>query len=411
MEIKATTNLKKIAKLRKRIWCIQGSQASAKTYSILIIIINHCLNKQGKEVYIVSEELSKMKITVIKDFKNILRAFGVWDFANYNQSENIYTFKTGSTIKFLGLDKIDIGKGLRSDIVFINEANKIKFEAYRELTSRSKKIILDYNPNGTFWAHNEVITRDDCDFLKLTFEGNECISDEEKGEILRYKEKAYNTDGTVKSEYWKNIWQVYGLGEVGSVTGRIYNWTKISDNDFDKINSEEYYYADFGLVDPFAVGCVKYYDGNIYIKEINYKSENQIRQSLTTTELIQINAKEDDGLVSWLFNKWNIPKNKVIICDSNRPSKILTLRRAGWEMAVAIGAKSKLLDRIGMLQNLNIYFTESSTNIDFEQQNYRYAVDKFNNQLEMPVDDYCHHIDGLSYVITYLFNNGVIKNI
>ena len=81
-----------------------------------------------------------------------------------------------------------------------------------------------------------------------------------------------------------------------------------------------------------------------------------------------INGAEEDGLVSWLFQKLNIPKKKIIVCDNNRPNKIVSLRRVGYESAVAVGGKSKLLDRIQMLKGLNIYFTDTTKNIEKEQE-------------------------------------------
>jgi len=409
--IKSTTNLNKICKLKKRIWALQGSQGSAKTYSVLILLINHAQKHSSKEIYVASKELSKMKITVIKDFRNIMISLGYWNDKNFNKSEYIYLFDNGSFIKFLGLDSEDIGKGLRSDIVFINEANKINFETYRELTSRAKRIILDYNPNSLFWVHSEIIPRNDCDFIKLTFEGNEYLSQEERNEILRYYQQGYNEDGTIKSEYWANIWQVYGLGEVGSVEGRIYYWKSIEYNDYLKIDKTPIYGVDWGMVDPFAVVELKYHDGNLYVHEINYKSENQIRQSLSSTQLTQIKGANDDGLVTWLFNTWGVDKKRMLVCDSNRPNKILSLRNAGWEYAKAVGRKSGLLDRIGMLQGINIYYTNTSKNIEFEQMNFSYEKDKFGNQLETPTDANNHTIDAITYGVQELFNQGIIKNI
>jgi hypothetical protein len=175
------------------------------------------------------------------------------------------------------------------------------------------------------------------------------------------------------------------------------------------INAETYYGVDWGAVDPFAVIEAKYIDGNLYVHEINYESENEIRRKLTSTEVSQINGLDNDGLITYLFTKWGVPKNKNIICDSNRPNKINTLRQAGWERLAGIGAKSKLLDRINTLQNLNIYYTSTSKNIQFEQMNYSYAKDKFGNTLETPTDANNHTIDAISYIVQDLFNQGVIK--
>src|SRR5882757_3677908 len=184
--LQATTALRKISALRKKIWCIQGGQGAGKSVSILIILANHASNNLNKEIFIASDELSKMRITIIKDFIKVMQSFGIFDRSRWTDGV-LYRFANGSFIRFIGLDKEDIGKGLRSDVIFVNEANKVKFDTYRELTSRAKRVIIDFNPNKRFWFQNEVLTRDDCDFIKLTYKDNEYLSIEEKNEILGYK--------------------------------------------------------------------------------------------------------------------------------------------------------------------------------------------------------------------------------
>lgn len=408
--IQQTTALRKIASLRKRIKGIQGGQGASKTYSILMLIINHASSVADREIYIASDELSKMRITVIKDFCNIMKMVGIFKKEQFTDG-TLYKFPNGSFIKFLGLDKDDIGKGLRSDLVFVNEANKVKFSTYRELTSRSKQVFLDFNPNKKFWFHTEVMTRNDCDFLKLTFLDNEFLSKEEVSEILRYKQRGFDLNGVVVNTYWANMWRVYGLGEVGQVEGRIYNWKSISYFDYLNIEKETYYGCDWGLVDPFAVVEVKYYDGNLYVHELNYASENELRRGLNEAQMHQINAHQDEGLISWLFERLNIRKEALIVCDSNRPTKIHALRRSGWEYAVAVGGKSRVVDRIGTLQSLNIYYTDSSRNIAHEQETYCRKKDKFEIIQEEPEDDNNHTLDAITYITEKLFKMGVIKNL
>lgn len=408
--MKATTALKKISGLKNRIWGLQGGQGAGKTYSVLQILINHAYANDNKEIFVASNELSKMKITVIKDFVNIMKSFNIFNRNNWVDG-TLYRFDNGSFIKFIGLDKEDIGKGLRSDVIFVNEANKVKFDTYRELTSRAKKIIIDFNPNKKFWFHTEVMDRPDCDYINLTFLDNEFLSEEEQNEILRYKTKGYDANGQVINQYWANMWQVYGLGKIGQVEGRIYNWKSIDYIDYLNIEKQAYYGCDWGLVDPWGIVEVKYHDGNLYVHELNYKSENELRRNLTTTELHQINANQDEGLVSWMFTKLNIPKDKIIVCDSNRPTKIIALRRSGWEYAVSVGGKSRLLDRIGTMQGLNIYYTSTSKNIEFEQENYSYQKDRFGVTLENPEDGNDHLINAIEYIAQKLFEMNIIKNI
>lgn len=374
---------------------------------MLIIDAAYSSNK-AKTISIVSDELSKMKRTVIRDFLKIVKDWNIYDLGNWNKSENTFTFDNGTFIEFLGLDMHDVGKGMRRDIVYFNEANKIKLDAYIQVASRSKLNIIDFNPDSIFWGH-DLINEDN--FIQLDFTHNEYLPKEEVESILEYYKKGYNEDGTVKNEYWANRWNVYGKGNIGSVEGRIYYWNKISYSQYLAMDSQIYYGVDWGSTDPFAVVEAKYHDGNLYVHEINYSSENEIRTKLNSTELHQINGAENDGLITWLFTKWNVKKNKAIVCDNNRPNKILSLRSAGWEQAVAVGGKSKLIDRISTMQNINIYYTDSSENIDFEQMSYCYAKDKQGKTLEEPTDANNHTIDAISYVVQFLFNNGIIKNI
>ena len=418
-----TTALRKISSLKKKIWGLQGGQGAGKTYSVLLIIINHCLINPKKEVYIVSAELSKMRDTVIKDCVNISKKLNLPIlFTGLINGTPRADFKNGSFIRFIGLDKEDVGKGLRSDIVFVNEANKTNFNTYRELTSRAKRIIIDFNPNKKFWFHSEILTRKDCDFLKLTFADNEFLSDEEKSEILMYREKGYtgyNPDlyddsGIIINQYWANMWRVYGLGEVGQVEGRIYNWKAIPYDEYLKINKEEYIGNDWGKVDPWAIVGLKYHDGNLYVDEKNYKSENEIERNLSETQLHQIKAGDNEdyeGLISWMFSKLNIPKKSLIVCDSNRPNKIKSLRRSGWEYAVSVGGKTDLINRIGVLSGLNIFYTDRSKNIENEQENYCYDKDHAGNLTEKPIDQDNHLIDAIAYGVQKMFELGIIKNI
>ena len=410
MQIQTTTALRKISGLNKRIWGIQGGQGAGKTFSILQILINHALSHKDKEIYVASDELSKMRITVIKDFIKIMKAFGVFDRDNWKDGVH-YQFNSGSFIRFIGLDKADIGKGLRSDVMFVNEANKVKFDTYRELTSRAKRIIIDFNPNAEFWYHKEIMTRSDCEHLVLTFKDNDQLDETERNEILGYYEKGYNSDGTVKNQYWANKWLVYGLGVVGNVEGRIFFWNPIPERVFDETQSESIICVDWGTSDPFGVVEMKYKDGKLFLKELNYQSENEWRKRLTNTEKIQIEAN-DEGLVTWLFNRLKIPKGKTIICDNNRPTKIVSLRRAGWEYAKAVQKlQGSIIDGIDILQNLDVYYTENSTNIDTEQRLYAWDKDRNGNQLEQPIDINNHTIDAIRYGAFHLVEQGIIKRI
>jgi phage terminase large subunit len=400
--IQTTTGLRKIAGLKKRIWAVQGGQGAGKTFSILLIIINHATSTPNKEIFICSHELSKMRITVIKDFVKIIKELNleiIWTGGTFAR------FKNGSFIKFIGLDKADIGKGLRSDIMFVNECNKVNFETYRELTSRAKRVILDYNPNNRFWVHDEIIPREDCSYINLTFNDNEFLGEEERKEILSYKTKGYNADGSIKSEYWANKWRIYGLGEIGGVEGRIYYWNKCTLEFYNSIDAKEYIGVDWGKVDPFAVTGVKYKDGKLYVHEYNYDSENVIQQRISST----VANATNEPIVKYVFEKCNISKDAKIITDNNQPTKLKALWDNGWSNAQGVKNKLKIVERISILQELEVYYTETSKNIENEQYESCWAKDRAGNSLEEREDINNHSLDSIEYVVTYLKLNGIIK--
>ena len=398
--IQPTTALRKISALNKKTWCIQGGQGAGKTYSILILIINFCAKNSKKEVYIASSELSKMRITVLKDCLNILDIFGLTNLVKVtgagSNGSPLLIFPSGSFIQFIGLDKNDIGKGLRSDLVYVNEANKTDFETYRELVSRAKRRILDYNPNKKFWAHTEVIPEPTTDYLCLTYLDNEYLSKEEKEEILSYKQKGYinpdlevyDTDENTASNYWRNKWRIYGLGVTGIVDNRIFeNWKVITDQEFDLLPYPSYFGCDFGVSSPTALVEMKT-DGekNYFVKERLYKP-----------------LKEINGTLSDEFERLKIPKHIEIICDSGNElnlSETRKLRNAGFNAISAQKGQGSVVSAIETLQKSNIYYTESSKNLEGNYEQYQWKSYK-GEILDIPEETREDAIDALKYVIKW----------
>ena len=163
-----------------------------------MLLIDYASRNEKKKISVISSELSKMKKTVIKDFLDIMRDWNMLHLGKWNIAENVFTFNNGTFIDFLGLDVHDVGKGMRRDLVYFNEANKLKLEPYRQVASRSKINILDFNPDSRFWGH-DLIT--DNNFINTTFKDNEYLPKTEVQAILDYYTKGYNEDGTIKNEY------------------------------------------------------------------------------------------------------------------------------------------------------------------------------------------------------------------
>lgn len=379
-KFRPTTALYKIKALLKnisRVFVISGGQGAGKTISILMLIIDYAHRNEKKKISIISAELSKMKKTVIKDFLNIMEDWNMLKYGRWNISENTFTFKNGTFIEFLGLDTHDVGKGMRRDLAYFNEGNKLKLESYRQVASRCKLNIVDFNPDKKFWAHDLI---EGNNFINLTFKDNEYLSKEEVESILDYYKKGYSDTGIIINEYWANIWRVYGLGEVGSVEGRIFTHFKpIPYPEYHEINHTKTYAIDWGKNHGFGIIEGKYdrYGNNFYAHELNYKSENKLISELSDGDKSFVNNAQNGGIIIYTVKKCGIPKDATIVCDSAVPDNIRLLRNHGWEYAYGIDKpKGSVMAGISLLQSTNVFYTDCSKGIELEHQSYQYRQDR-----------------------------------
>lgn len=366
--MKPTKALRKIAALRKKIRALQGGQGAGKTIAVLILIINHLSGNPNKKCLIASEELTKMRDTVIHDCVRILQAFNLKCLVTGSESGRPkIEFPNGSFIRFVGLDKEDIGKGYHDwDILYLNEADKIKvFETARQLISRFKKVFLDWNPVAKFWAHDEVIPREDCELLILTFQDNEYLDPGERDEILLYFLKGYgiNWHPGIKpqdypepiSKYWANKWRVYGLGEVGIIEGAVFEQWEVVDElpkDIKLLGGG----IDFGYVNPAAAILAYQLDGQYYFDELIY--ETKLSNS-DMAEMIIASGFDDE---TWY-------------ADNAEPKSIAEIRKAGVRIHPCDGKTDLINYAVKIINSKPFYVTKRSVNIIRELQTYIWDID------------------------------------
>lgn len=363
------------------VFVIRGGQGASKTISILELIIQALLSGE-KEATILSSELSKMKKTVIRDYKKICKDWGViQNETDFNRSESKHEYENGSYLDFLGADVNDVGKGFRRDILYINEADKMDIDKAVQFISRAGLTIIDYNPDRLFWGDDYI---NDNNFLNLTFEDNEFLSESEVKSILDYKTKGfYDTtlpfpeifdEGNIKHKYWANKWRVYGLGLVGSLDGLVIPEITIID-EIPKDAELLGYGTDFGKggADPTTTTAFYYYDGNVIWDEVVYQSR------LRDSEHIE------------LLKKNNVDPRKKNYCDNSEPSKILEIKLAGFN---AVGEKKETIDYgLDLINEKPVMVTRRSKNITKELQSYTYSE----TGKKTPIDDHNHSIDGARY--------------
>lgn len=353
----------------------------------MMILINHALRVRNRSITIIQGELSKLKKTAMKDFINIMKDYDQFELARWNKTDSIYTFPNGTFIEFLGLDRADVGKGFRRDILYFNEINKggITLDAYVQFASRAQFVVSDFNPDRRFWLHDEIIPDRDTDFLVLTYEDNEYLPIGERKAILKYREKGfYNWEGitddelfresNIKNKYWANKWRVYGLGQVGSLDGLVFdNWQTIP-----SIPKDAKYLGtglDFGFTnDPTAIIDIYKYNDNRILDEVCY------RTGLLNSDIGRI--LKDKG---------------TVYADSAEPKSIAEIRMMGVDIRGAEKGKDSIKYGIGVMQEQEYLVTKRSTNLIHELSSYTWATDRDGNIINKPIDAFNHALDGVRY--------------
>lgn len=364
-----TTATNKVLGLKRRIKIIQGGTSASKTYSILAVLIDKAIRTPNLEISVVAESIPHLRRGALKDFLKILKWTNRYYDDNFNKSLLTYQLKNGSTFEFFSADDSSKLRGARRDILYINECNNVTFESYNELSIRTKKeIYLDFNPANEFWVHTELKDEQDSDFIILTYKDNEALDESIVQQIEKNRLKA------ATSSYWENWWRVYGLGEVGSLEGVVFNnWKQI-----DTIPKDAKLIGiglDFGYTnDPTAIIEVYNFNGTRIINELAY------RTGMLNSDI----AKE-------------LPNNVVIYADSAEPKSIEEIRRYGKTIKAVTKGKDSINYGIDVMQRQNYLVTSNSGNLIKELRSYCWDTDKTGMRLNKPIDHFNHAIDALRY--------------
>jgi phage terminase large subunit len=366
---KRTTSINKILSLNGRIKIIQGGTSAGKTFGILPILIDKCAKEKGLEVSVVAETIPHLRRGALKDFLKIMRWTNRYFDDRFNKTLLRYDFANGSSIEFFSADDASKLRGARRDILYINECNNVTFEAYNELSIRTKKeVYLDFNPANEFWVHKELKDEPDTDFIILTYKDNEALDESIVSQIEKNRDKA------ATSSYWANWWRVYGLGQVGSLEGVVFtNWKEI-----DTIPKEAKLIGiglDFGYTnDPTAAIEIYNYNGTRIINELVY------RTGMVNSDIAKI-----------------LPSGVIIYADSSEPKSIEEIRRQGKTIKGVTKGADSINYGIDVMQRQDYLVTKQSTNLIKELRSYCWDTDKQGQRMRKPIDHYNHAIDALRY--------------
>lgn len=393
-----------------------GGSRSSKSYSILQLCLLEMVNRNHIKITVWRNLKNVCRSTVLEDFQNIIMFdYNIFRDIKENKQTGTFTYvPTGSKIVFEGADSVGKVLGSTQDISFFNEVTEFSKEIYLQITQRtSDRVFCDYNPSKNFWLetyrHDEETV-----FIHSNFKHNAYCPPNIIKQLLSYEpwiSGTYEVDGAnlmykgepismlnqppanelnikkgTASEY---MWLVYGLGIGAEKPNKIYKgWRKISKEDFDDLEYVSYFGLDFGAINPTACIEVKYNgDDAFYICERMYTPLQEITDSLPTAIKLRVPQI--------------IKNSSYIICDSAKNEFIRLLLEEGYLAIGAIKGSGSVEVGITLIQGFTIYYVPSP-NLDFEYDNYSWAIDRYGKSTDVPLKIDDHLMDSLRYILSWL---------
>ena len=365
LEVNTTISYKHIEDCPTRVCHLVGGSRSGKTYAALQWLIVQAL--QNKElVTIVRKTIPSLKRTVMKDFKDLMQSMGIWNENDFNISDRTYTFYNDSQIQFISTDNAEKLRGVKSNLLWIEEASEVDSESYLQLQIRTTgKIILSYNPTVSPWHWLREMV--DCTRYFTSYKDNPYL----ERSVIRALEDLKNTN--IKA------YQVYTKGEYTTNDKAIFEFELV-----EWLPDEAEFVAwglDFGYAnDPNALVSVWKLNGNeLFVLEHCYE------KGMVTNEITDMLKKAVSG-------------NEEIWADSSEPRLIEEIRRAGFNIKPVTKGKDSINFGIGVLQNYKIKIPKSCQNLINEFYSYEWETDRFGKILDRPVDFNNHLLDAARYV-------------
>ena len=350
----------------------KGGTRSSKTWSTLQLFHILCTNSEKPLIIsCVAATLPMVKRGMQRDFKTMLVTEGVWDENAFNKSEGTYTYPNGCMIEFFGVDNSSKVHGPARDILFVNEAQGIPREIFRQLDIRTrKKVIIDFNPVRKFWGEAEFVG-DRYVTIRSTYKDNPYLTKEQVGAIEKNRNDA-------------NWWRVYGEGETGGVEGNVYPSYEVID-EMPETYTGRCLGLDFGFVnDPTAIVDIRFHGWDLYVDLLCYETG-------------LLNASIADYLTS------NMLHRLITVCDNAEQKSIVELQQRRIKAIPCVKGRGSVAGGIAQVKQFRLHITKRSVKLLDELDNYKFikdeATDTYTNET---IDAWNHALDAVRYGVDYL---------
>ena len=366
----------------KRYIVNRGGTSSTKTFSILQLLTD-IARKTELKIDVVGQTVPHLKDGVLTDMPHVCNDFGIVFENYYNKSDKV--FKPKGSMNFISIDKIGKALGGRRDILYINEANHIPWAIVEQLMIRTRlAIFIDFNPTSKFWLTEQV----------LPVYGDDCV------EILStYKDNTRLEPAIIKAIEAKkgdnNFWRVFGLGEYGRAEGLIFTnyetGCKFNKNIFDQYRHG----VDWGFsVDPFAYNRIALDKKNMIIYVCD-EIHGRNMQNTTTAPMVIDKAG-----------------NAPVYCDSSEPKSVSEYCSLGVNAYGAKKGPGSIETGVKYIQRYKVMIHETCPHTADEFNNYSWKMDRRTGEpLNVPDDNFNHHIDEIRYSLENDMDGGSISGI
>ena len=369
LKIQATTVFQRNWEANNRYIVNIGGSRSTKTYSILqLLIVKAIESTEPLVISIVRKSLPSLRISVMRDFFDILKNLDLYNVESHNKTENTYLLNN-TLVEFFSIDDAQKRRGSKRDILFINEANELTYEDFFQLNIRTTtQVYLDFNPSEQFWYNDKLQSRDDVTIIHSTYKDNPYLNKEQVNEI----ERLQHTD--------LQYYQIYALGQFAGGMDLVYQYIPIDDIPVDSAKLVGLG-MDYGFTnDPTTLVEVWKDNDSIYLNELLYE------RNLTNQDIAD------------KLSEYGVDRYIEIIADSAEPKSIEEIRRMGFNIKPAQKGPDSVLNGIDILKRKRIHVTKQSINLIKELNNYKWVTDKNGNKLNKPVDAFNHALDAVRYV-------------
>lgn len=416
----------------------QGGQSSGKTWGAMQWAWYVAISDAGSVTTCVGHSVPHLDKGCLRDFLSIMRidphlkAY----LKSYNKNKKTFTFYNGSVVEFASYENEMSARGAKRDYLFVNEANGIGYEIFKNLYDRTrKKCVIDFNPTSEFWAHTEVwrpvkkiggeavLNSDGSEVRETRYLVDEKgVRVKRKVEVLnanyevvgwevreireavllktnwRNNRRFLSADEIAKIERYKDQdperYKVYGLGEIGKIDGLVYkNFRLVKSVPYDRVN-EVIHALDFGGGTAATAMVSVYFEA---YKALDSDGVERIRQRIYIQErlynkTIMSNQSLADHVVRAI-------KRDVVVCDNNEliyrelvAKGVSAMKVKKWPGSVEAGIKA-------VNDYDEICVTSDSPNVWKEINNYCYEKDKDGRVGGTPIDTWNDAMDAMRYAV------------